>query len=435
MGVVEAFEWLAVLGDTGDSTGCRQGPQTDRQDIRGEPFARRKCHLTSVLIDGDDLVGDDVCSIHDFVKRDADCLGKLWKPKHSVQFVLDHVVAGVVDEADVHRTWQAPFQLANKPRARVPTTEDEHLHRFDLRAGPDNRTDGPGRAVNCLAGTSPCVSALLPSETRIGAVNLTVPNPDQVARFYRDTVGLTPVTDERPGHSLGTKDAELIHLREHDGDPGVPTRTAGLFHVAFRVPSRSALADALARIDRANALTGASDHGFSEAIYLRDPAGNGIEVYRDRPPSEWPWTQEGHLRAITRPLDLDAFRNVGSADDSVPRGTDIGHVHLAVADIDRSVEFYSDRLGFEITMRPTADAAFLAAGQYHHHIAVNTWEDRSHPCVPPGLEWFEIILPDETAKEEVIERLSSTDVTVEQTNGRTMIRDPDEIGVLLSVSG
>ena len=230
----------------------------------------------------------------------------------------------------------------------------------------------------------------------IDSVELRVADPERSQRFYEEALGLE-VTGSEP-LSLGVDGHPLVVLRQ--GDPGTPAppSTTGLFHVAYRHPGRRGLASALRRLARSGArLTGASDHGVSEALYLDDPDRNGIEVYWDRPMEDWPMAPDGSVAMFTAPLDLDSL--VGETADVEPNepGTDIGHVHLRVSDVDRAIAFYRDVLGMGLRAQLGAEAGFLAAGDYHHHIGVNSWQSRGGGPPPPGsagLERFTIAVPD-----------------------------------------
>ncbi|WP_074791041.1 VOC family protein [Haloferax larsenii] len=269
----------------------------------------------------------------------------------------------------------------------------------------------------------------LTDATRLGRVALRVSSLDRVVPFYRDVVGLSV---ERYGSRavLSAGGAPLVVL---DEDPDAPLRTdaqAGLFHLAIRVPDRPALGDALTRIRDGATLTGASDHLVSEALYLRDPEGNGVEIYRDRPREEWPLKDDGRVAMDTLPLDLEALRSDARGDDAAPGGTDLGHVHLEVTDVDRAVEFYTDALGMNLRDDGYPGAAFVAAGEYHHHVGLNRWNGRSTPAANArGIEWFEVVVPDEEALTAVRESLRQREHTVEETDGALAVADPDGVGV------
>jgi catechol 2,3-dioxygenase len=211
---------------------------------------------------------------------------------------------------------------------------------------------------------------------RIGRSGLAVRDLDRVARFYCDVIGLVPIEHDAERVLLGAGDVgflELVH-RPH-ARPDDPS-SAGLFHHAFLLPSRHDLARWLRHATaRGQALDGASDHLVSEAIYLSDPEGNGIEVYADRPPDAWRW-QDGRIQMATIRLDLPSL--LASLDEaavpwrSAPEGTRIGHVHLRVGDTETAERFYTASLGLAVTTH-YPEATFLSWSGYHHHIAANTW--------------------------------------------------------------
>ncbi|UIP01169.1 VOC family protein [Halobaculum sp. CBA1158] len=283
----------------------------------------------------------------------------------------------------------------------------------------------------------------LPDDTRLGRVTLAVSDLDAVTGFYRDAVGLRVRHSDGDRAVLGTAERDLLVL-ECDRETGPrPADAAGLFHTAFLFSDRGALGDALARVrDAGGDLTGASDHGVSEALYLRDPEGNGVELYRDRPRAEWP-ESDGEVAMDTLPLDVDALSadRAGDADaagDSAPDGTAVGHVHLEVTDVDAAESFYVDGLGFDVRQRWEREALFVAAGGYHHHVGLNTWNGRSAPASGRGLSAFEVVVPDANALDSVRESLADAGVEVADDADETgeddgdaalRVRDPDGIGV------
>lgn len=269
----------------------------------------------------------------------------------------------------------------------------------------------------------------LPAETEIGRVGLVVDDLAACLEFYRDVVGLSVRSRSVDRATLGAGDEALLELR-HDPDaaPRGPT-TAGLFHTAFRVPSRRDLADAVARIERSGRLDGASDHLVGEALYLSDPEDNGVEIYRDRPRSEWPGDGDG-VAMDTLPLDLDALRSEASEADRVPDGATVGHVHLEVSSIPRSRSFYVDRLGFAPTQSMGDSALFVAAGGYHHHVGLNTWNGRTDPSSGRGLDWFEVRVPGGDTLDTIQDRLPASSTATTGTVVRTT--DPDGIALELT---
>src|SRR5919201_4017727 len=240
--------------------------------------------------------------------------------------------------------------------------------------------------------------------TAMGAVRLTVADLDRARDFYRDAIGLTERRSPDGVLRLGSADPSDLPVVELVGDPDAPPRprgTTGLFHLAILVPSRPDLARALQRVAEAGwHLSGASDHLVSEALYLSDPEGNGIELYRDRPREEWP-VRDGALQMATLPLDLDSMLSElrrEDADAGMPAGTRMGHVHLNVGDLAAAEAFYSGALGFDVTVRGYPGALFVSAGGYPHHPRLNTSGGEGAPPPPPGsrgLERFEIVVPSE----------------------------------------
>jgi catechol 2,3-dioxygenase len=276
--------------------------------------------------------------------------------------------------------------------------------------------------------------------TSMGAVRLTVADLEGVRDFYRDAIGLSEL---EPGDGivrLGTNGKALIELV---GDPDAPPRprgTSGLFHLAIVVPSRADLARTLQRVAEAGwRLSGASDHLVSEALYLSDPEGNGIELYRDRPREEWP-IRDGVLQMDTLPLDLDGVLGELRREDSgagMPAGTRMGHVHLNVGDLSAAEAFYSGALGFDVMVRGYPGALFVSAGGYHHHIGLNTWAGEGAPPPPSGsrgLRQFEIRLPgaDQLAAEEG--RLREAGFEPVREDNRVLVTDPSGNAVVLTSS-
>lgn len=273
-------------------------------------------------------------------------------------------------------------------------------------------------------------SPRLPSGTRIGRVALTVADCQRVAAFYEETVGLVIQERTRDRVVLGDGETELLELHE---DPDAPERAGeetGLYHLAVRVPSRSALGAALERIERTGRLDGASDHHVSEALYLTDPEGNGVEIYCDRPREQWDEHDDGTVRMVTERLDRAGVERASDGATSVPVGTDIGHVHLEVADLDRTRSFYADTLGTRV--RATyPGAVFLAAGSYHHHVGANVWHRRSEPGDGRGLAWFELVVPDEATATAIRRRVTDAEYDVESTAEGFETTDP--AGVTLRI--
>jgi catechol 2,3-dioxygenase len=226
------------------------------------------------------------------------------------------------------------------------------------------------------------------ASTTLGPVRLVVADVDRMAGFYERAIGLRRESGDDGIVRLGVEPAgTLVELEPHADAIPRPRGTTGLFHLAILVPTRADLARAVRRVVGAGAaFDGASDHLVSEALYLSDPEGNGIEIYRDRPRAEWK-TARGELEMATLPLDLDGVMSeltAGAEIDGAVPGTRIGHVHLQVADIARAEAFWCGVVGFEVVVRAYPGALFVSAGGYHHHLGLNTWAGRGAPPPPAG---------------------------------------------------
>ena len=226
--------------------------------------------------------------------------------------------------------------------------------------------------------------------TAIGSVALTVSELDRSRAFYERSIGLRATELDDGTLALGVAgERPLIELRGDTSAPRLNRRAPGLYHLAILVPTRLDLAFALARLAETRwPLDGASDHLVSEALYLSDPDGNGIEIYRDRPRTDW--TQvDGQLQMSTLPLDLNdvlgELRVATELQAAAPSGTTIGHVHLQVSDIPEAEAFYHGVLGFDVMTRGYPGALFVSAGGYHHHIGLNTWHSAGATPAAAGL--------------------------------------------------
>jgi catechol 2,3-dioxygenase len=273
-------------------------------------------------------------------------------------------------------------------------------------------------------------------QTAIGPVSLTISKLDRSVRFYEAHLGFAIHRREERTVCLGAGGPDLLVLSQCETAPRV-RGTTGLYHFAVLVPSRADLARALRRIvETDTVLQGAADHGVSEALYLADPDGNGIEVYRDRPRADWPRVG-GQLRMGADPLDVEAIL----ADDPGRDGrglspeTVMGHVHLHVSRLDEAERFYVDQLGFDVTQRYGPSALFVSAGGYHHHIGLNTWAGVGAPPPPPGaigLRHFVVRLPDEAARSSVSDRLRAANIAIETRDDGLLVRDPAGNAILLT---
>ncbi|HEY8381501.1 MAG TPA: VOC family protein [Microvirga sp.] len=260
---------------------------------------------------------------------------------------------------------------------------------------------------------------------RIGAVALIARDLDGMSRFYREVMGLALVDREPGRHRLGVGGTVLLDIAHDPGAQPLDPRSAGLFHTAFLVPSRTDLAQWLTWVaDRGVRLQGASDHRVSEAIYLADPEGNGIEIYRDRPSEEWGW-RDGQVQMATLRLDL---RDLAAAAPArawagLAEGSIIGHVHLQVGDLDAAERFYAGRLGLDVVCRYPG-ATFLSSGGYHHHIGTNIWNSAGAPARPEraaGLGWVELVPADRAVWADLAQHLGAE---AANPDGGLALRDP-----------
>jgi catechol 2,3-dioxygenase len=272
------------------------------------------------------------------------------------------------------------------------------------------------------------VRAEVPPETRMGAVHLTVADLDRSLAYYETQIGLRVHARDDGRAQLGTGGEDLLVLTE---EPGAKPADgySGLFHFALLVPERIDLARWLAHAARDRVpLSGLSDHYVSEAIYLRDPDHHGIEIYADRPRELW----EGDVgtRLTTVPLDTNDLLATLEDPSAEPftglaAGTVMGHVHLSVTDVEETVRYYRDAVGFALMAQLGDQAAFLSAGGYHHHLGGNIWQSAGRPYAPEGharLTQMTIVLPDEASRDALAERLGGVEVT-----------DPSGIPVTLAV--
>ena len=283
--------------------------------------------------------------------------------------------------------------------------------------------------------TTPPASAGLADATRLGPVELTVTDLDRSVAFYQDAIGLRLHRREDPVAAMAAGGEDLVVLVEEQTARRAG-RHAGLYHFALLMPSREELARALQRLAVTRTpIEGASDHGISEAIYLPDPDGNGIELAADRPREVWP-----KLETLGRPNPLDLHGLLALVGDAEPvrhadAGTTVGHVHLHVNDIAAARAFYADVIGFEV-MTAMANAVFVSVAGYHHHLGFNTWRGEGVPAAPAaetvaGLRHWTVVLDGPDERDAVRERLDRAGVAVEERAGGLLVRDPAGIPLLL----
>ena len=252
----------------------------------------------------------------------------------------------------------------------------------------------------------------LPDQTHIGAVRLQVADLVRSLEYYREVLGLRVLSSATPQASLGAEGASrpLIELLEQRGVQPVPRGgLLGLYHFAVLLPDRAALGRFIAHLSALGIHAGSADHAVSEAIYLTDPDGLGIEVYADRPRAAWRSDSTRQLFMTTAPLDVRSLvaASGGGAWTGMPPGTTIGHVHLHVGDLGAAEAFYHRALGFDKVVWTYPGALFLSAGGYHHHLGTNTWS-----AGPPAgdhharlLSW-DLVVPRQTDAEAAARSLA-----------------------------
>ncbi|ECR2392638.1 VOC family protein [Listeria monocytogenes] len=275
--------------------------------------------------------------------------------------------------------------------------------------------------------------AEISEELRLGEVVLNVGHLKEMAGFYQEVIGLKLLEENERMVRLGVSgsDEALLVLKKIDNAvvPEVPR--ISLFHTAFLLPTRESLADVLLHLAKSGyPIDGAGDHAYSEALYLHDIEGNGIEIYADRPKAEWMRDGDGNLPMVTEQVDVDSLLQIATDEPftGMPNGTIIGHVHLQVADADKAEQFYKEVLGMNLTTA-IPSARFFAAGDYHHHIGSNVWAGRNLELLQEnetGLAWFTIITPD---KDAIITNLIEQGYDVKRLENTISVTDSNGIKI------
>lgn len=276
----------------------------------------------------------------------------------------------------------------------------------------------------------------------VGVVTLKTADLPRMLRFYMDVIGLKILEQNESQATLGAG-RPILRL---EAVPGAQIPSArrqpftGLYHAAILFPNRRTLAIKIAQLAAMRMPFGEADHLVSEAFYLSDPEGNGLELYRDRPRSEWTWVN-GQIQMAIDPIDWQSFSAEIQEDDpaldnpSAPEETRLGHVHLKVADIPEAEKYYHGLLGLDITAYMPG-ALFLSAGGYHHHLGMNTWESlgaRPPAEIATGLKEFSLVLPNEAELERIVSRVEPAGLPVERSSDSALLIDPFQNRIRLAV--
>jgi catechol 2,3-dioxygenase len=268
----------------------------------------------------------------------------------------------------------------------------------------------------------------LPDATRLGAVHLQVSDLARSVAYYEQVLGLRAVDRTDAAATLGAADGHaLVRLEARPGvRPAPPRATLGLYHFAILLPDRPPLGRFIRHLAGLGARAGMADHLVSEAIYLTDPDGLGIEVYADRPRDSWRVSGQ-ELAMTTDPLDAEAVVAAGGSDPwtGMPAGTVLGHVHLHVGDLDEGAAFYHAALGFDKVVWSYPGALFLSAGGYHHHLGTNTWSRGPAPAADQArlLAW-DIVVPTEADAAEAAASITAAGYGIQEEGGAFRAADP-----------
>ena len=274
--------------------------------------------------------------------------------------------------------------------------------------------------------------------TYVGQVNLKVQSLERALTFYQEVIGFQVLHQTERTASL-TANSSTVLLTIEQPENVIPSRgrTTGLYHFAILLPTRSDLARIVRHFAKIGLRIGSSDHLVSEALYLSDPDGNGIEIYRDRYPSEWKW-QDGEVAMAVDPLNFRDLLSDGDAQEwnGLPADSVMGHIHLHVSELTKTELFYTKGLGFEVVNRFGGQALFLSTGKYHHHIGLNTWNGIGAPQPPEnsvGLRSFTLMYPSDEARNRAVRQLHNIGASVIEENGAFATKDPSGNPIVLQV--
>ncbi|GIN72877.1 glyoxalase [Bacillus sp. J14TS2] len=275
--------------------------------------------------------------------------------------------------------------------------------------------------------------------TFVGQVNIKVQNLERSLAFYQEIIGFK-VLEQSEGFASLTADGNTVLLTIEQPKQVVPKlgKTTGLYHFAILLPERIDLARMVFHLSELGIPFGSSDHLVSEALYLSDPEGNGIEIYIDRSPSRWNW-HDGEVEMTVDPLNFPDLLSIHDHQTwtELPTKTVMGHIHLHVSELEKTEEFYVEGLWFEVVNRFGDQALFISDGKYHHHIGLNTWNGIGAPqpsLNSVGLKSFTIMVANEEKRMKIIDQLNKIGASIVKENGAFITQDPSGNRIILSVA-
>jgi len=274
--------------------------------------------------------------------------------------------------------------------------------------------------------------------TYVGEVGLKVMDIEKMKRFYKEVIGLDVISEDGQKVELGAGGNILLKLETMEGATPKQGRYAGLYHFAILLPTREDLGKILIHLHQQGIQLGSSDHLVSEALYLSDPEGNGIEIYRDRGPEQWNWSND-EVSMTVDPIDsqglVEEAQKTPEPWKGMPDATVMGHIHLHVSNLIEAKNFYVEGLGFEVVSRLGGQALFLADQKYHHHIGMNVWNGVGIPALPEkeaGLHYYTLIMEEEK-RSQVVDNLRTMGIEVVDHKDYWEVKDPSGNAVRLCV--
>lgn len=283
------------------------------------------------------------------------------------------------------------------------------------------------------------INPITQSKTNLvtSAVQINALNSENLAGFYQDVIGLTLISENQGHYRLGTPNQKVL-LEIFPTTTREDIRSTGLYHMAFLLPTQADLGTILLHFVRNQVpLTGASNHGYSNALYMDDPEGNGIEIYADKDQSEWDIYEDGRIVGIVEQMDVeDVVKNASQTFDGMPNGTTMGHLHLHVGNLEEARNFYLDVLGLGFKF-PMGQAIFMASGDYHHHLGANLWKG-SHLPAPVSLDQqglrASVWEGNQTDYDYVVERLIAHNIPFENSSSQLVFKDNSGLQTIVNLS-